>query len=198
MIKQVFKHEVLSRTRVRNNILKIWEATSDEERRDWYSEANSFGIDLAGYRIKPRKAFGVIAALSPVKRWEENKILARDMIYSGDCGHMSQFKSKARDILDSDGSDEEILRILNGRKISAFYLNITYPNKADYITIDRHALSVALGRFVRDEDYVGITAKQYEFFTQCYTLAAMKVGVSPVLMQSATWLKWRKIKHKFQ
>jgi hypothetical protein len=111
---------------------------------------------------------------------------------------MKQFKDKAKRIIESDGSDEQILAILNGRKISSFYLNIKYPNKANNVTIDRHALSIALGYWVTDEDYRGMTANQYNFFVQCYTLAAMKVETTPLLMQSSTWVRWRKIKTEFK
>ena len=153
---------MLTRTVIKNNILRIWNLTEGEERRDWYGEALDWATAHAD-DIGVSKVCGVIAALSPVKTWEQNLVCAKDMLETGDCGHMQQFKDKADRILKSDGSDEAILDILNGNKISAFYLNIRYPNKANAITIDRHALSVALGRWVTDSDYQGMTGKQYEF-----------------------------------
>lgn len=204
MVHQIFKSENLTRTKVKNNILKIWGLTGETERYNWYGEALKYAESLAvdieileestDRTININKAVGVLAALSPIKTWEQNKKCAFQMILTGKCGHTQLFVKKAQDILNSDGSDEAILSILNGRKISAFYLNIRYPEKANYITIDRHALSIGLGRWTTDEDYQGMTAKQYEFFVQCYTLAAMQVGVTPLLMQSATWVKWREIK----
>lgn len=206
-IKQVFKGQTLSRTKVKNNILKIWELTEEGDRFDWYTEANSFckQFDNSLQVLHQPKgevihsiACGVVAALSPVKTWEQNLKCAIQMLETGDCGHMKQFKDKAKRIIKSDGTDEAILDILNGNKISAFYLNIKYPEKANVTTIDRHALSIALGRWVTEEDYRGMTTNQYEFFVQCYALAAMKVNVSPLLMQSATWVKWRKIKKDYR
>lgn len=199
-----FKGQTLTRTKVKNNILKVYNLTTEEERYDWYQEANEYSEVISKYISKDnsikdkRKACGVIAALSPVKTWKENKRQALQFIETGDCGHMKQFKDKAARIIDCDGSDEEILAILNGRKISAFYLNIMYPNKANNVTIDRHALSVALGYWVTDDDYSGITANQYAFFVQCYILASVKADVSPLVMQSSTWLRWRKIKTQFK
>ena len=105
---------------------------------------------------------------------------------------------KANKIIDCDGSDEAILAILNGRKITSFYLNIMYPHKVEFVTIDRHALSIALGYWISEKDYAGMTANQYNFFEQCFTLAAMKADISPVLMQSSTWVRWRKIKKEFK
>lgn len=198
-VKQVFKGNTLTRTIVKNNILRIWDMTDEIERHDWYKNANSLAKVLSDvYNIPQRKVVGIIAALSPLKTWEQNLVLARDFIINKDCGHMGMYLDKARDILNSSGTDEEILDILNGRKISSFYLNIMYYESANYITIDRHALSIALGYWITDEDYAGMTAAQYEFFVQCYILAATKVNVLPLRMQSATWVKWRKIKKDYR
>lgn len=195
---QVFKGEVLSRTKVKNNILRIWNLTDETERYDWYANANKLAEIMANNNDTTKaKAVGVIAALSPLKTWEQNLKIARDFLLTGTAGHMGQFVNKAIQIVNSDGSDETILDILRGRKISAFYLNILYPNKANNVTIDRHALSVALGYWVSDEDYAGMTAGQYQFFVQCYILAAMKADTTPLTMQSATWVKWRKIKKDY-
>lgn len=202
---QIFKGRKLTRTVVKNNILRIWEQTTTEDRYDWYDEAGIYALLLTDFldyqepvQTRLNKAVGVIAALSPVKTWSQNKQCAFDMVSTGDCGHMEQFKKKAREIIASDGSDETILSILNGRKISSFYLNIRYPERSEYITIDRHALSIALNEWITDEDYKGMTANQYEFFMQCYVLAAAKVNVTPLLMQSATWVRWRKIKQNYR
>jgi hypothetical protein len=199
MHKQIFKGEELTRTKVRNNILKLWDLTEPKERFDWYDDALHFAtMNAPENNFKSvARVCGVIAALSPLKTWEQNKKITITLLQTGDCGQMKQFVSKANRIIESDGSDDAILSILNGRKISAFYLNIRYPHKANNVTIDRHALSIALGKRTTDADYAGMTAKQYEFFVQCYILAGMKVNVSPLLMQSATWVRFRKIKHLY-
>lgn len=187
---QVHKGVELSRTKVKNNILKMWRGSTQDDRKDWYKEANIWCENHGVTTVS--KVAGVVAALSPVKRWDQNLKIASDMICTNDCGHMGVFKDKARRILVSDGSDEEILDILNGRKISSFYLNIRYPDKSNNITIDRHALSIALGHKVTDIEYSGLTAKQYAFFVECYTIAAAKVDISPLLMQSGTWVYYRR------
>ena len=203
MVNQVFKGEVLSRTKVKNNILRIWKLCGDVDIYDWYREANGFAIELIdnipadSNTVAIRKACGVIAALSPVKQWEQNKICAIDMIKTGDCGHMKVFKGKARRILENGNSEKNILEILKGRKISSFFMNILYPDNAEIVTIDRHALSVALGYRINNETYQGITKNQYDFFVDCYRLASESVSVSPALMQSATWVKFRKIKNNY-
>lgn len=192
-MKQVFKTKQLTRTKAVNNILKIWNLTSDADRYDWYNEALTFAKTFTANELEVNKFCGLIACFSPLKTWEQNKKLAADFWYTGNCGHMESFKSKGRQILASQGTEKEILKILKGAKISSFYLNIRYPDKAISLTIDRHALAIALGRNIGDREYA-MTAKQYKFFSDCYRHAAAKVNVNPLIMQSATWVIWRRIK----
>ena len=200
--KQVFKNTVLTKRKTVKNILGIFDQTTEDMRHDWYLEAYIWAIEClhiaemnAANTLNINKACGVIAALSPVKSWGDNKKIALDMMLTEDCGHMMLFKGKAYLILHSNGTEEEILSILNGQKIKSFYLNIRYPHKHEEVTIDRHALRVALMRNVGDNDYRGMTALQYKFFVDSYKYAAKKRNVSPVIVQSATWLYIRENKH---
>jgi hypothetical protein len=199
-MKQVHKNIVLSRTKTVNNILKIWNLADKSDKYDWYRSANRFAGFLFSLDegINLNQAAGIIAALSPVKQWKQNKKCAIELILSGDCGHMKQFKNKALAILHSSGSEEDILKILHGQKIQNFYLNIRYPKLAIALTIDRHALSVCLGRWIDQTEYSGLTGKQYQFFAECYRIAALKLNVSPLLVQSVTWLVWRRIKQNYR
>ena len=68
-----FKNQKLSRTVVKNNILRVWNQTSSEQRFDWYLDAFSFAEELSVfYDVDVNKVCGIIAALSPVKKWSEN------------------------------------------------------------------------------------------------------------------------------
>ena len=197
--KQIYKGELLSRTKVKNNILSFYHKSSNEDRRDWYAEANLFAKELSEqYDISISICVGVISALSPVKTWSQNKICADKMIAVGKSNHMKQFENKAKEILSSDGSDKSILGILRGSKISSFYLNIMYPNNSENVTIDRHALSVSLGKWITDEDYRGMTKVQYQFFVDCYKYTAKLIEISPLLLQSSTWEVFRKIKKEYK
>tara|TARA_R110000851_G_scaffold328811_1_gene500081 strand:+ start:924 stop:1535 length:612 start_codon:yes stop_codon:yes gene_type:complete len=200
MKNQVFKGEALSRTKVKNRIIRLFNETNEEERFDWYQDANDFAlkISLSNPKVNHSQVIGIISALSPVKTWSQNKACAVSFIENGEHKHMKQFGDKAQRILESDGTDESILSILNGRKISAFYMNIKYPQHGANVTIDRHALSIALGRWVTDLEYSGMTAKQYIFFQNCYILASEQAKVTPLIMQSSTWVKFRKIKGTYK
>jgi len=200
MKKQVFKHETLTRTKVKNNILKVWEQTTESERFDWYFVANNFARSLAGPEISVIQVCGVIAALSPLLSWAKNMELANLAVQYYKKGedlallpYMKTGLKKAERILSIQGTatDDQILNILKGQKISSFYLNLAYPDKAISLTIDRHAIAVALGRKPSDNE-MNLTANQYKFFIECYRHTAAKLDISPLLLQSATWENWRK------
>lgn len=194
MKKQIFKGDVLTRTKVVNRIVKTFLLSTDADRYDWYLDAHNYAKYLARtFNVSLIVASGVIAALSPVKQWEQNKKVAHTFIKSGGTsgGHMKQFLDKAGLILQLAESEEDVVRILNGRKIVAFFLNILHPNDPSRVTIDRHALTIATGIICTDEFYSGMTKSQYDFFVGCYQKAAEKLNVSALLVQSATWVYYR-------
>ena len=189
----MFKNKELTLTKVKNNILSVWNETTLKERHDWYSSANEYCLRLCEeFKLPLAKVVGVVAALSPLRTWEQNKVIAKEFIATGDCGHVRVFKNKAADIMVNGCTPDEVLLILNGNKIKSFFTNIHYPDKLDEVTIDRHAISIALGRKASNTELRGITDKQYEFFVEAYKAAAAKVGTTPSLMQSATWVHYRK------
>lgn len=196
MRKQQFKNVQLTRTKVRNNILKVWNETTEGDRFDWYADALQFAEQLSEkYSVGVSQAVGCVAALSPMVSWDRNKQLASELCQHNDPEQLGCLKANARKAqacLESGGTNEEILSILRGKKVSAFYLNIRYPEKAIALTMDRHAVSIALGYKVTDD--LIMTAKQYEFFSECYRWTAAQLDVSPLLLQSATWVVWRKRK----
>ena len=199
MKKIKYKGRTLTRTVVKNNILRIFDMAAPADKYDWYRVAHNHTALAADKWGIPRScAVGVLAALSPRKTWDINIELMNDFLKRGDCGQIKLFVEKAKQIVASDGSDEAIMNILNGRKIQAFYMNIMYPDAVEYVTIDRHALSVAFNEWIDEEFYAGMTSRQYEFFVQCYIFAALRAGVSPLLMQSATWVVWRRVKRDYR
>ena len=187
----IFQGQKVSRTKVKNNILKVWGQCTTDDKYDWYAEAREFAESLD---TTLNKACGIIAALSPLVNWKRNKTIAELFVNGQRKGlHTTLCVGKAERILASDGKDETILAILNGQKIKSFFINIRYPNEVQRVTIDRHALSIAIGTKLTDEK-MRITPKQYEFFNHCYMLTADVLDISPLILQSATWVRWRKFK----
>ena len=204
-----FKGKELTRTICKNSLIRVWEQCTEDDKFDWYKLAHEWAVEEAKTLVKSGildrdktaipKICGIIASLSPLKTWKQNLKLASQMARTNkSVGHTRLCNNKGLEVLKSYGSDESILEILNGNKISSFYLNIMYPNRINSITIDRHALSCLLGYWVTDDDYRGITKNQYEFFVQCFQWTAEKLNISPLLLQSATCVRWRKIKNNYK
>lgn len=185
-----FRKSVLTKNKVKQNILSIWNQSTEADKYDWYKEANQLANKWSiKYKIELPKVCGVIAALSPLKSWDENKRISEAFIKGNRRGHTNLFISKAASILDTDTNIESILR---GSKIVSFYRNILQPDCDKFITIDRHSLSIAVGLKMTDES-MKMTAPQYNFFVACYRELAKELNISPVLLQSTTWLYWRRI-----
>ena len=179
------------------NIINVY-LDADKAAGNWYNEANSFAAELANQFLHDdinghRKACGIVAALSPLKQWSQNKVCAISFFETGDSKHTGVMCKKAKNILESDGSVEVIADILNGDKIKSFFLNIYYPESSQCTTIDRHALCIAVGKVLKDSE-INISKKQYIFFDMCYRIAAEKIGTTPPKLQAITWVHWRKVK----
>jgi hypothetical protein len=207
MDKQIiFKGEKVTRTKVKNNIIKVLKTATDKDKFDWYQDANNFCQYLSDkYKIPLDKAIGVVSALSPQRRWDINKRDAEYFISTGGNGrrvnakgvevniHMPVFVNKARKVLTSENDETIIRSILNGQKIKSFYMNIKYPNGVDNVTIDRHAIAVALGRNASNEEQA-MTDNHYKFFVDAFKWTADSIGMKPLLLQSITWEVWRRSK----
>lgn len=196
-MKQQFKGQSLTLTKCVNNIMKVYNQSDKTISTNWYVEANQYAQSLATlYNVPLSVACGVIASLSPLKSWNENKIIAKSFLHNGKGKHTKCFIDKAVQIKQSNGDVETIANILNGNKTISFFINILEPHQQNFVTIDRHALSIALGRNILENEGKGITFNQYQFFVNAYNVAGTKAGISPVLMQSITWVTWRELKKK--
>ena len=201
MKAQRFNHKDYTTTKVVNNILRVYNKA--DEPNDWYNEANCLAYWLAVKYLNNMnelvsnenvaKVCGILAALSPLKSWNENKKIAELFLKDGTCKHTRAMSQKAKDILASDGKIETISDILRGSKITSFFLNILQPQQSQAVTIDRHAVSIAVGTKIVG-DKLKLSINQYEFFANCYRIAGLKLGVKPLVVQSTTWVIWRELK----
>lgn len=179
------------------NILRVWEASTDDERnagRDWYGEASNLARELDPQN--PRRAAGVIAALSPQLSWTRNADLACRLYGDGSLDESHGLGAnirKANRIHAGEDPDE----ILGGHKVRAFFSNIADPAASPAVTVDRHAHDVARGRRYSDAERVaksGLSSPRiYGAFVAAYERAANEVGATPLQIQATTWVTWRRI-----
>lgn len=171
-------------------IIATYRAATDEqlaEGLNWYSDTHSLAVALSPGN--PLMGAGVIAALSPRTPWERNKTLAIRAFADGVAsGNMPAFCVKADRIM----AGEDVPTVLNGLKTIAFAQTIADPTHPTAVVVDRHAMSVAIGRASTDDDTAYLSRKGvYDLFADAYRTAAARVGVAPSVMQAVTWVVWR-------
>jgi hypothetical protein len=197
------------------SILGTFYLSTETERivgRQWYSQAHTAALDLSRtYPVSVITAAGVIAALSPNNRWHRNLLDADSLI---DCfiergpNAASQLKvctygsnlQKALTILKcSHPLIEDIVTILNGRKISAFYRCILGSQTA--VCVDGHAYSIWAGQVITTTQTPKIGPRLYDQIASDYTTTAAMIGsqepshkiISPVQLQAITWVTHKRL-----
>lgn len=155
----------------------------------WYQAAHTFAVGLAEeHGLTVEQAAGVIAALSPQLPWDRNLTYAELLVRTGSAPTLGRSIRQANAIL--DGADP--LDVLGGAKTRSFFANIFDPDGSHAVTIDRHALDVALGVKGTDKSRKLIERKgAYELVADAYRNAAERIGVLPNQAQAIAWVAWR-------
>ena len=198
------------------NILEVYNLATLQEKADgitWYNDANKICKRLAKkYGISLELVCYVMAALSPNNKWHRNitdtdRVLLhfnngylRSMVNLYEAGEKDALKGiactytanliNAFRILETG----DVTHIGKGLKTNNFAQNI-YTPKNDNVTIDYHAISIALGIRFTIESVNGkhFKGKNYETLANAYREAGVKVGLSASELQSLTWCVWRNI-----
>jgi hypothetical protein len=149
----------------------------------WYNMAHNECILLSQvFEVPLSKVVGVVSSLSPNNKWNRNlhdawNFLDAPSLETKVCTFMGQRK-KALAILESDGSDSEIKRILKGPKTSNFYMNILHYRTSQVVTVDTWAYrSVGLKP----------TVKNFKVTEQAYKEVASELGLVPHQLQAVVW-----------
>ena len=175
---------------------------------EWYARAERLGHRLAHqYGCTFEQAVGVIAALSPNNRWARNCTDAESMIQAWSVGAdplavkvctYGAMRAKAAQILALASPDREtIAGILNGRKITAFFLSIT--GRADAVCVDGHAYAIWLGQRVPTTKTPSLGVKLYAEIARAYVLVAKRSQqlcgeqLTPAQVQAVTWVTYRRL-----
>lgn len=173
-----------------SNILAAWDATSEankEAGRQWYPVAHSLAERLGGGDV--RMGAGLLAALSPQKRWNTNVALAWDAA-SGDVhGHTGDTLGKVRAIL---AGIDPVDVLPSDAKTGHFYRNILDPTDPDPVTVDRHAHDIAVGETYGGRDRGLGNRTRYATLAHAWREAARQRGILPNVMQAATWEAYRR------
>jgi len=173
------------------NILSVYRrATLDDinEGMDWYSDAHEFARTLDS---NIQRSAGIIAALSPMSGWANNKAKARQFyVQDGDGTGIGLFRNVRKAVRIYRG--EAPLDVLGGEKVRAFYQTIVDPEGDHNPVIDRHAFDIAMGRVTSDKERSTLSRKgEYARFADAYRVAAKSLDIGTAQLQAITWVTWR-------
>jgi hypothetical protein len=182
--------ELLPQDQMVRNILDTYAAASAEqaeEGRSWYRTTHHLAVRLDP--ANPLRAAGVISALSPRMDWGRNTFLAVRTYEEGRAyGCLGSSCRKAQAIFDG----APVLETLKAAKTVAFAKCIADPDDAWTVVVDRHAISIAIGRNCTDDDANLLKRKGvYDAYADAYRKAAAEVGTLPSTVQAVTWVMWR-------
>lgn len=170
------------------NITRVYRAATADQLvtgRTWYDEARALALDLTPHDIEV--GAGVIAALSPLTSWTQNVRMATLAFHDRPAlrGLGNSLRSADRII-----AGEHPLTVLAGPKVNAFYRNIL--GDPDAVTVDRHAVDIALGRPLTEDDRTPyLTRASVRRIGDLYRRAADRVDDTPAHVQAVTWVAWR-------
>lgn len=172
------------------NIVSVYDRATPEdisEGMTWYEDAHAFARSLD---TNVWRAAGVIAAMSPLKRWDLNMRLATNAYATGVAtGHFTDQNVKAQSILDGAAP----LDVLGGDKTIAFCAAIATCGRSLTTVIDRHAYDIALNAIHNDKTR-NIGKRVYATLHEHYWQASLELGITNHELQAVTWVAWRREK----
>ena len=163
--------------------------------KHWYRDARIFANDIARiYKVTLDQVAKVIAYLSPQNGWELNKtqteLAIKTWAAENTCsGARLMASMKTRALIDRTLNEFEF-PFQGGIKTTSFYRNII--GDQNYVTIDRHAISIAVGQKLSSGKQLLITLKAYKKIENAFRLVAHKKELYPYELQAITWVEWRK------
>ena len=183
---------MLTETPTADNVLAVYRAASFaafSEGIDWYSDAHNVALTLDPEN--PARAAGIIAALSPMNGWTNNKRKAAQLYaQGGDGSGCGLYRNVAKAVAIYNGADP--IDILKGDKVTAFFRTILDPFGDIDPVIDRHAFDIAVGERTNDKRRGALSRKgYYQAFASVYREAASVAGIGSAQMQAITWMHWR-------
>lgn len=194
------------------NIRKVLRQATEEELaagHDWYRAANERALIMAlDFGISIEAVAYIIAALSPGVRWEQNVAAARKLIATAldDAGYISTLvlTGYPKNVVKAKNIAREVVlgyvptvwkRHLKGKKVVEFAENIILPERCQQVTIDTHAISIALGKRFTTKSAPKLRITEFTRISAAYIQVAAEHNISPNQCQAITWLVWRRL-HK--
>lgn len=200
-----------------DSIVQHWDAATEDEKnsgRRWYPDAHLVAHALAtlhpDYKKSQHQKFvhmaaGVLANYSPQTGWESNQHNAARALHSGKGiggpGSGVFASNHQKNAADKIMSGQPYTDVLGGPKVQDFAHLIEHggdaANTHPHVVVDRHALSVAVGKRMSENDYDAFPKTQRHYYghvAQAYNDAAHQIGdrdgetLAGHQVQATTWL----------
>ena len=190
-------------------MLQLASVSDIADGKHWYQRAYDLAVQLI-HVYQPLtlgQAVGVIAALSPNNKWQRNCQDAERIIKAWHVGAdlmsvkvctFNPNKRKAIAILKLESVDTEaIAKILNGRKVTAFYKSIMGHKES--VCVDGHAYAVFVGERVPTTKTPKLSAGLYDAIARSYILVSERSAelcghyLTPAQVQAVTWVTYRRL-----
>jgi hypothetical protein len=196
-----FKKNPISHHHIVNTYLEADEGTRQQGSR-WYPDAHILAKAIDPEHNAARGA-GVLSAYSPQTSWPVNAMnaarsLARGKaLQKGEGQIMASHAKSAQRIIEGEHHSD----VFKGPKIRAFAHLIEHGGDDHSVVVDRHALSVAMGKRVSKDDLADAplsTPHYYGHVERAYQDAAKHLSgqlghtIHPHEVQATTWLQQQK------
>lgn len=193
-------------------IAKLYSQASEAEITEgagWYVQAHEICKLISNkFSCPMSKTVGVVAALSPATNWQQNIADAHNLILAWHhglspdevvCTTYGPNKMKAIRILNLQSSIERdveniLLHKSKINKTTCFFLNILHPDNDELVTVDRHAIRIALGD-APGVDNICMTEKRYRNIAESYQIAAKGLDINAISLQAVVWCAYRRLAH---
>jgi hypothetical protein len=169
---------------------------------NWYKNARLFSFKTSRkYNVSFRKVCAMLAALSPRNKWARNKTDCIDLIsyLTGNtnnfpkCATYGKMVDKAVRIFhSSDDSCENMLKLLNGPKIKAFFLNI-YDSNSQNVTVDSWIQLISLGKYISVDERPSLKISDYKLIESIIKDIAAKRKINPPIIQAVLWVSFKRL-----
>jgi hypothetical protein len=153
----------------------------------WYRNVHIMTVKLAKRYNRPLfQVAGIVAALSPRNKFERNMADAESILRDGPAAVVATFGANKRKALCILAAVEygDVMDILKGNKVRAFYSNIFHPGNDKEVTID-----VWMKRLMGVDG--SLSDQKYKDMAFAVRTIAQQLRLSPKGLQAVTWIEAR-------
>lgn len=189
--------------RIMNNLLRVYNRASLEDFNEgmrWYTNAH-LRAKVIGERwgLTTQGVCGAVAALSPGRQWELNledaSLLCEEFSKGARGRKLPSVGSYGRaNVIKAERclNGEDPWAVLGGNKVRAFYACLLDPTNKEWVCIDRHAKSAAIGEPVK-EDNAMVREGEYHLIERHFKRGAERQGMIPNQFQAVICVVWRRL-----